>query len=1168
MTCGSGKNVSIQSSLFCVAIPLTVGVTAALIATIAFLAATTPQWMTGVTSALEIEEKLSLGRLSVAQAQYSEAIMGQMVSETDMMAEYALQIFMTDSYTGTSADAVTKLAPTYNMTRTDILSDPSLPAGAWMWGYPFSSTSGVLEVGAKPPGKSPGDIVRANSLCTTTFTTNCWTEPVGGVRDDLRDGTKGNLKTSVVFWPPQLGVKVNELSKDLLEEIRLTSFLEGVMSEVYFANPTAINVYLGTERSGIMRQYPYTKAYTISLYEGQKASATPPFSTDNGEAYYGYDPRNRPWYAEAKYKKKLIVSAPYVYSTPPFPIGITVAKPIFHPITGELFGVVGFDVTVSLLEKVVLSSSILYNGYAYLVNTEGRTVVYPCSKLGGESKETCESHRCTWSEEKVSDGQSQCTTPGSFTIQELEFESDDITNRNSFNTNLWEKEMKVLKSGGSTFYKTVNGNKQLWHIAYSGIPVSSYSLALVVPDADIQLPATTVSNSITSGIAAQVTTYVVVTGIGLLIFYVVLHRVSYSVVRPVKALKEVIDQIIQDLNRQKDETGTGGPGFQLDINESIRPEDEMCKEVSMMKESFEYMVRALKFGKNAFKKNDLKAAKKVYQDALTMYQNLKNDKGIGIANFNLGATEHRKWLMSDKVDQNSYGAAENYYRLAINMARKQWGDLNRADSSDQHNSRNSRNSRNNHDVVVNIEMTNQKGRRSSGGPGQSGMAPTALKGVNLGVVGHDIADRLSGRLYQLAQLFCDIGNVDAAVAAEPLLREALEWDVKTNNLLGYAKRVGLLCKILVVLNRYQEANEKIEEQLAILRRRLMEQEDSDDSEYGHKTAGGKTAGGKMAGGKMAGGGKQNQRKGEGKFQRPPKRSRSEQERDQERDELFQALQHCLKDAAVVQGCSLGDDHLALRYFIEALSCAPRSEPYVLNSIFRELGEIVDRNGWVPTSVRTMIDAEVKKHGVSNTPKDVAFVIDYSGSMSGGKMRKARKNTKTLIEEQLSAEDRASIIQFNSSVTMLTPTMLYKTDGDSRGTHLERTIDGMQKPNSGTALWDAIGAAINQLDRSSMNVEREKWIIVLTDGEDNRSRSETPESLRNRFAQSGGHHVIILAVGVSEVSAQRSMQTVVTGNDYNDGMIGELIAIDNSSALEEAFATIASIIGDHVRVEQH
>ena len=102
-------------------------------------------------------------------------------------------------------------------------------------------------------------------------------------------------------------------------------------------------------------------------------------------------------------------------------------------------------------------------------------------------------------------------------------------------------------------------------------------------------------------------------------------------IRPVNALRNVIDLIIHDLNRQKDSNNgsSGGAGFQLNINELIKEEDEMCKEVSMMKDSFEYMVRALRVGKSAFAKNDLNGAKKVYQDALTMYTNLKNNKGIG-----------------------------------------------------------------------------------------------------------------------------------------------------------------------------------------------------------------------------------------------------------------------------------------------------------------------------------------------------------------------------------------------------------------------------------------------------------------------------------------------------------------------------------------------------------
>ena len=130
-------------------------------------------------------------------------------------------------------------------------------------------------------------------------------------------------------------------------------------SQIWFANPTAVSVYIGTERSGVMRQFPYAHQGTGLAKTRYKASALPPFSTAGGEEYYGYDPRKRPWYAEAKHNKKLIITAPYVYSTAPYPVGITVAMPILHPVTGELYGVIGFDVTVSLLEKVILSSSIL-----------------------------------------------------------------------------------------------------------------------------------------------------------------------------------------------------------------------------------------------------------------------------------------------------------------------------------------------------------------------------------------------------------------------------------------------------------------------------------------------------------------------------------------------------------------------------------------------------------------------------------------------------------------------------------------------------------------------------------------------------------------------------------------------------------------------------------------
>jgi hypothetical protein len=254
--CGmNNKNSSIRSSLNCVGVPLTLGVVAALVATIAFIGATTPQWMVGVTQALETEEKASLGRLSVAQAAYAGEIMGQMISETNMITQYALELFMTDGYTSasSSADVVTNLDPAFNMSIDGIAANAQLPSGTWMWGYPFGSSPGILEVGQKPPGRKPSDVVRENSACTTTFRTTCWTEPEGGAKEELRDGSLGSTKASQVTWADHSLTDVNNLPSDLVEEIRLTGYLEGVMSQVWSANPTAISVYIGTERSGIFR---------------------------------------------------------------------------------------------------------------------------------------------------------------------------------------------------------------------------------------------------------------------------------------------------------------------------------------------------------------------------------------------------------------------------------------------------------------------------------------------------------------------------------------------------------------------------------------------------------------------------------------------------------------------------------------------------------------------------------------------------------------------------------------------------------------------------------------------------------------------------------------------------------------------------------------------------
>lgn len=565
----------------------------------------------------------------------------------------------------------------------------------------------------------------------------------------------------------------------------------------------------------------------------------------------------------------------------------------------------------------------------------------------------------------------------------------------------------------------------------------------------------------------------------------------------------------------------------------------MCKEVHLMKESFEYMIQALRFGGSAFAKNDLDAAEKVFNDALTMYKTLNNRKGEGIVTFNLGATSHRRWLVGNKVDANCFTQAEKYYVASISIAREQWKQLR--DSSMESEG----------GEAGDIEMA--EATKTSEGK--------TVAGVDVGAVGHDIADRLSGRLYQLAQLYSDVGTVDAGKAAKPLLEEALRWDAKTNNVLGFASRLGLLSRILVVLGDFPKANQQITQQLDMLRERLLLQERSDtlaDMRPLLDTVQGAT---KSSTSKKRSSVTHGQ-------QRAAKRKLMS---EQEREELYQALQHTLKDAAIVQGCAQGDDHLALRYFIEALSCSPRTAPHILRSIFQDLGRLVDRHrtdGSLPLSTIEMVDKELEKMGRgASVPKDIVFVVDYSGSMAGGKIRRARKGVLDVVAEQVTELDRASIIMFNGRVNTLTNHLVH-----GKSQELLNAVNSLTSPCGGTALWDGIGSAMGQLQEDQMrrgmntqNDNREPWIICITDGQDNRSRAFDPRRLAQTIRQQDAN-IIILSVGVTEPQAMIDMQNVVKG--AAEDKIGELIDIEGGDQLEEAFRTITAMIGDHVQIEHN
>ena len=149
---------SIRSSLNRVGIPLGLGVAAALAATVALIGSTTPNWMVDVSKSLESEETASLGRLSKAQAAFTDEIMGQYITEVNTITAFAADVFVAaldPGYTPVEGDT---LDPMFDFIATQNLSGSFLdggdgayrPKGTYMWAS-YSRTGRQARGGMQPP---------------------------------------------------------------------------------------------------------------------------------------------------------------------------------------------------------------------------------------------------------------------------------------------------------------------------------------------------------------------------------------------------------------------------------------------------------------------------------------------------------------------------------------------------------------------------------------------------------------------------------------------------------------------------------------------------------------------------------------------------------------------------------------------------------------------------------------------------------------------------------------------------------------------------------------------------------------------------------------------------------------------------------------------------------
>ena len=132
-------------------------------------------------------------------------------------------------------------------------------------------------------------------------------------------------------------------------------------------------------------------------------------------------------------------------------------------------------------------------------------------------------------------------------------------------------------------------------------------------------------------------------------------------------------------------------------------------------------------------------------------------------------------------------------------------------------------------------------------------------------------------------------------------------------------------------------------------------------------------------------------------------------------------------------------------------------------------------------------------------KSVIFVIDYSGSMRAqDRIRAAVTGAKEIVDTQVNPQDQVSIIVFNSSYEQLLPLTVKGNYEDESDSPIIQKLNSLRYPNYATAFYDALGKALEDLNLVESSEHR--WVIALTDGQDNSSTRYSLDALKGIFTE--------------------------------------------------------------------
>lgn len=199
---------------------------------------------------------------------------------------------------------------------------------------------------------------------------------------------------------------------------------------------------------------------------------------------------------------------------------------------------------------------------------------------------------------------------------------------------------------------------------------------------------------------------------------------------------------------------------------------------------------------------------------------------------------------------------------------------------------------------------------------------------------------------------------------------------------------------------------------------------------------------------------------------------------------------------------------------------------------------------------------IKAVSVSSSKKRVAFLMDYSGSMAGSKIKAAVGALADVFDKFIKQDDLVMLAHFNST---------YNVDFDfsekQKGEAGKKmAIASLTNPDGGTRFFDSVKDALETIIKKPAP-SYNNWIVALTDGDDSTSTQLTCKGLEQRLKVAKElQGLIVIAVGLDVKQEPLARLAKAT----EKGAL--VVAGGDPKSIADAFHQAAQMIETHVVLE--